>query len=219
MGLRDVVIVKMWESIEPGETVLFERIGEGDISMGVYHTLTWGQSEGFKILIIDVLDSYSTLVSKAELMGLDPSLLNSVDVIKIGGVKKRGNVLAHIGGISEPTILSRKFREVYTPIISNPNQKILVVVVGMEKLFVVSDISPRGVQLIVDQLAGYVGKPNRLGIYLLKKNILPPSKEFIIKLLEDIATTVIRTSKSGKLTEFHIVKSLNRELEDVLIRV
>ncbi len=26
MGLRDVVIVKMWESIEPGETVLFERI-------------------------------------------------------------------------------------------------------------------------------------------------------------------------------------------------
>ncbi len=91
--------------------------------------------------------------------------------------------------------------------------------VGLEKLFVVSDISPRGVQLIVDQLAGYVGKPNRLGIYLLKRNILPPGKEFIIKLLEDIATTVIRTSKSGKLTEFHIVKSLNRELEDVLIRV
>ena len=41
MGLRDVVIVEMWESIKPGETVLFERIGEGDMSMGMYHTLTF----------------------------------------------------------------------------------------------------------------------------------------------------------------------------------
>ncbi|WP_297067977.1 DUF257 family protein [Thermococcus sp.] len=219
MGLRDVIIVKMWESIRLGETVLFERTGEGDMGMGVYHTLLWAQSEGFNTVIIDILDSYSTLVSKGKLMGLDVSLLNNADVIKIGGVKKQGHIIAHIEGISEPTILLRKFREVYEPVIGNSDRKVLAVVIGLEKLFVVSDISPRGIQLVVDYLGSYVGRTDRLGIYLLKKDILPPGKQFIIKLLEDIATTVIRTSKAGKLTEFHIVKSLNRELEGVLIRV
>ena len=219
MGLRDAVVIEMWRSIRPGETVLFERIGEGNIGTGVYHTLGWGQSEGFKIIIIDILDSYSTLVSKADLMGIDASLFTNVDVIKIGGSRREGNVIAHIEEISEPAILSKKFKETYKPIINDPNRKVLVVVVGLEKLFVVSDISPRGVQLIVDQLAGYVGRPNRLGIYLLKRDILPPDREFVIRLLEDIATTVVRTEKKGRLTEFHIIKSLNRELEDVLIRV
>ena len=219
MGLRDAVVIEMWRSIRPGETVLFERTGEGNIGMGVYHTLGWGRSEGFKIVIIDILDSYSTLVSKADLMGIDASLFTNVDVIKIGGSRREGRVIAHIEEILEPAILSKKFQETYKPIITDPNRKVLVVVVGLEKLFIVSDISPRGVQLIVDQLAGYVGRPNRLGIYLLKRDILPPDREFVIRLLEDIATTVIRTSKAGRLTEFHIIKSLNRELEDVLIRV
>ncbi|WP_297418726.1 DUF257 family protein [Thermococcus sp.] len=219
MGLRDMIIVKMWESIKPGETVLFERTGEGDMGMGVYHTLLWAQSEEFKIIVIDILDSYSTLVSKAKLMGLDVSLLNNADVIKIGGVKKQGHVIAHIEGISEPTIMLRKFREAYEPVIGNSDRKVLAVVIGLEKLFVVSEFSHRGIQVIIDQLAGYIGNTSRLGIYLLKKDILPVDKRFVIKLLEDIATTVVRTQKKGRLTEFHIVKSLNSELEGVLIRV
>ncbi len=187
--------------------------------MGVYHTLLWAQSEGFNTVIIDILDSYSTLVSKADLMGIDASLFTNVDVIKIGGAKKQGHVIAHIEEISEPAIISRKFNEVYKPMLDDPSKKILTVVIGLEKLFVVSEFSPRGIQVIIDQLAGYIGNTSRLGIYLLKMDILPPDREFVIRLLEDIATTVIRTSKAGRLTEFHIIKSLNRELEDVLIRV
>lgn len=219
MGLRDSVMIELWESIRMGETVLFERVGEGDIAFGLYQVLGWAEDKGFRVIVVDVLDSYPTMVSKMGLMGIKAEKLSEIEVIKIGGSRKFGRVITHIEEVSEPAIMARKFREVYRPIIEDPNGKVLTVAVGLEKLFAVSDLSIREVQVIVSQLAGYVGRPNRLGIYLVKRGMLPEGREFAVSLLEDIATTVIRTEKKGRMTEFHIVKSLNKELEGVLIRI
>jgi len=219
MGLRDALMVELWESIQPGETVLFERIGEGNLAFGLYQIIEWAAEKGFRVIMVDVLDSYETMLSKMGLMGLDARKLSEIEVIKIGGLKKFGKVIGHIEEISEPMILSKKFKEVYEPIIADSSRKILAVAVGIEKLFAVSDISIGGVQVIVSHLAGYVGRPDRLGIYLVKRGILPKDREFLLNMLEDIATTVIKTEKRGHMTEFHIVKSVNRDLEGVLIRV
>ncbi len=219
MGLRDAVMVELWESIQPGETVLFERIGEGNLAFGLYQIIEWAAEKGFRMIIADVLDSYETMLSKMKLMGLDPGKLSGIEVIKIGGSKKFGRIIAHIEEISEPMILSKKFKEAYEPIIADSSRRVLAVAVGIERLFAVSDINIGGVQVIVSHLAGYVGRPNRLGIYLVKRGVLPKEREFLINMLEDIATTVIKTEKKGRMTEFHIVKSVNRDLEGVLIRV
>lgn len=53
----------------------------------------------------------------------------------------------------------------------------------------------------------------------MKTSIIDPSKQSVINLLEDIATTVIRVSKKDKITEFHVVKSVNRRLEGMTVRV
>jgi len=219
MGLRDTIMIKLWESIQMGETVLFERVGEGDIEFGLYQVLGWAEDKGLHVIVIDVLDSYPTAASKIRLMGFNEGKLPNVEVIKIGGSKKFGKVIAHITEISEPAILARKFKEAYEPLLQDPTKKILCVAVGLEKLFMISDLNIREVQLIVSQLAGYVGRLSRIGVYLVKKSVLPENREFTINLLEDIATTVIRTEKKGRMTEFHILKSLNKELEGVLIRI
>ncbi len=219
MGLRDTLMVKLWESITPGETVLLERSGEGDVTTGVYHTISWAKSKNFDVVVVDVFDSYSTILSKAILVGLGEDIFEDIRVIKIGGTKKHENVISHIQEITEPIVLIRKFKEAYSPIIQNSKRTVLTIVVGLEKLFVASNLTSLGAQEIVNNLGSYVGNRGRLGVYLLKVDILPQEKDFVIKLLEDLATTVIKTQKIGRLMEFHIVKSLNRDLEGVLIRV
>ncbi|ASI99985.1 hypothetical protein A3K92_00065 [Thermococcus gorgonarius] len=219
MGLRDSVMIELWESIKMGETVLFERVGEGDMTFGFYQLLDWAEKKGFRTVIVDVLDSYPAMVSKMKLMGFETEKLSELEAIKIGGLRKFGKIIAHIENISEPTVLVRKFKEAYQPLIENPSGKVLAVVVGLEKLFAVSDLTIRGAQTIISYLAGYVGLPNRLGIYFLKRDVLSGDKELSLKLLEDIATTVIRTEKKGHMIEFYIAKSLNKELEGVLFRI
>ncbi|WP_157722389.1 DUF257 family protein [Thermococcus gorgonarius] len=212
-------MIELWESIKMGETVLFERVGEGDMTFGFYQLLDWAEKKGFRTVIVDVLDSYPAMVSKMKLMGFETEKLSELEAIKIGGLRKFGKIIAHIENISEPTVLVRKFKEAYQPLIENPSGKVLAVVVGLEKLFAVSDLTIRGAQTIISYLAGYVGLPNRLGIYFLKRDVLSGDKELSLKLLEDIATTVIRTEKKGHMIEFYIAKSLNKELEGVLFRI
>ncbi|ASJ06261.1 DUF257 family protein [Thermococcus pacificus] len=219
MGLRDSVMFEIWESIKMGETVLFERVGEGDMTFGFYQLLDWAEKKGFRTIIVDVLDSYPAMVSKMKLMGIETEKLSELEVIKIGGLRKRGKIIAHIENTSEPTVLVRKFREAYQPPIENPSGKVLAIIVGLEKLFAISDLTIRGVQTIVSYLASYVGMPNRLGIYFLKRDVLSGDKELSLKLLEDIATTVIRAEKKGHMIKLHIAKSLNKELEGVLLRI
>ena len=219
MGLREMAVVEIWESIKPGEPVLLERIGEGDATTGLIHTINWALSREYRVIIIDILDSFPTLVAKMGMKGFDTSKLQSVEVIKVGGSKDAGKVIGRIDEISEATILSRKFKSLYNPIIASSSKRILTVILGLEKIFLASGMSERDAQIILSHLAGYVGMAGRTGIYIIKPGILPEEKLFLVKLLEDIATTVIRSSKVGRLAEFHIVKSLNRDLEGVLIRV
>jgi hypothetical protein len=219
MDLRDMFSVKIWEGIKPGETVLFERSGEGSIGIGVYHTALWAQEKGMKLMVVDILDAYSTLISKMKLMGMEISGLENVDVIKLGGVNNVGNVRARINDISEPVILSRKFNEAYRAILSDAEGQVLTLAFGLEKLFTALNLSERAIQLIIDQLAKYIGDERRLTIILVNNDTLPEDRKFVLNLLEDMATTVIRTSKMGRMTEFHIVKSLNQEIEGVCLRI
>ncbi|NJF25201.1 DUF257 family protein [Thermococcus sp. Bubb.Bath] len=219
MSLRDSIMVEIWEGVKPGETVLFERSGEGSIGIGVYHTTLWAQERGMKIIVVDILDAYSTLISKMKLMGMEIGTLDNVDVIKLGGANRGGNVRVKIDDISEPVILSKKFNETYRMVLSDTEGPVLTLTFGLEKLFTALNLSEHAIQLIINQLAKYIGDERRITILLINNNALPEERKFVVKLLEDMATTVIRTSRVGRMTEFHIVKSLNRDLEGVMLRI
>jgi hypothetical protein len=189
------------------------------VGIGVYYAAQCARENGMKLLVVDILDEYPTLISKMKLMGMETDALENANVIKLGGSKTIGNIKSRINEISEPVILSKKYNEAYRKVLSNIQGPVLILVLGVEKLSLLLSSSERAIQLIVNQLARHIGDRRKISIFLINTDAIPKERRFMVNLLEDMATTVIRTSKTGRMTEFHIVKSLNRELEGVCIRI
>ena len=218
MDVADNLITSLWESLKMGELVVIERTDSRDQYFGLYQLLTWGESKGYKIIVVDVFDSFHLLKAKARLTGINTEIFDRVAAIKIGGKIRTGRVVGAVEEVSEPAILIKKFKEAYEKALAS-DEHILTIVLGLEKLFIASEFSSKNVQAIIRLMSKYVGDERRLGIHLVKTSIIDPSKQSVINLLEDIATTVIRVSKKDKITEFHVVKSVNRRLEGMTVRV
>ena len=212
------IIRDLWDSLKPGEIVLVERTDVKDQYFGLYHLIRWGLSKGYTILIVDIVDSFHLLKAKAKLAGFDGETLENVNVIKVGGKIKTGNVVAWISDLSEPVILVGKFREAYERFVEE-NAPVLVVALGVEKLFATSDMAPKNIHLLLSLLSQYVGNEKRLAVQFIKTSLLDENRQFLVRLLEDVATTVIRVSSMGRMTEFQVVKSIKKDMEGVSLRV
>ncbi|NJE05571.1 hypothetical protein E3E36_05320 [Thermococcus sp. M36] len=218
MSVPDGLMVNLWESLKKGEIVLIERADSGDQYFGLHQLVSWGKGRGYSVMVVDVLDSLHLLRAKARLAGLDDSVFDDIPVIKIGGSIEAGKVIGWIKDPSEPAILSRKFKEAYEEFLES-NSPVLTVTVGLEKLFVAAEFSSKNVQAIIGSISRYVGDERRLAVILLKARVIDPSRQAVVRLLEDIATTVIAVSRRDKITEFHVIKSVNHRLEGMTIRI
>ncbi|GAB6136487.1 DUF257 family protein [Thermococcus henrietii] len=216
--MLDDIISGLWESLKRGEVVILERSDVKDQYRGLYQLITWGLSKGYSILVVDVVDSLHLLKAKAKLAGFDGETFEKVSVIKIGGKTKVGNVVAWISDLSEPVIVAGKFREAYEKFVEE-NAPVLTIALGVEKLFVASEVLPKNVHLVLSLVSRYVGDDRRLAVHFVKTGLLDESRRFLLNLLEDIATTVIRVSSNGKMTEFKVVKSIKKDMEGVSIRI
>ncbi|WP_297514252.1 DUF257 family protein [Thermococcus sp.] len=212
------VINGLWDSLKPGEIVLIERTDVKDQYFGLHHLITWGLSKGYTVLVVDVIDSLHLIKAKAKLAGFDGETFENVNVIKIGGKIKNGNVVAWISDLSEPVILMGKFKEAYEKFVEE-NAPVLTIALGIEKLFATSEVAPKNVHLLLSLLAQYVGNEDRLAVHFIKTSLLDEGKKFLLGLLEDVATTVIRVSSLGRMTEFNVVKSIRKDMEGVSLRV
>ncbi len=219
MGTIDSLVGSLWESIKPGETVLVEREGSGDQYFGLYQLVTWGNDMGRAVILVDIMDSLYLNKIKMQLAGLDDSVIDRIKVIKIGGIIKTGEVVSKVGDILEPTILAEKFKGIYEALLNDSPKDVITIATGIEKLFLIASDKPASIQAIVSAFARYVGDRRRMSFLMVKTSMLNNTAPYAVDLLEDIATTVIKSSKVGRLTEFHIVKSLNSEIEGVLIRI
>lgn len=212
------IIYTLWDSLKKGELVLVERTDSKDQYLGAYHLITWGIDKGYNVVVVDVLDTFHILKAKARLAGIDIDLLEKTDVIKIGGRLPSGNVVKTIEDVSEPVILTKKFRDVYEAVLESKSP-VLTIVLGLEKLLMSSNFSPSNVHALINLMSQYIGDERRLSVYLMKTGIIGPERRSIISLLEDMATTVIRVSKREKATEFQVIKSIAPNLEDTALRI
>jgi hypothetical protein len=212
------IINGLWDSLKPGEIVLVERTDVKDQYFGLQHLITWGLSKGYTILIVDVVDSLHILKAKAKLASLDSDIFNNINVIKIGGRMKTGKIVACISDLNEPVILAGKFREAYEKFLEE-NAPVLTIALGIEKLFATFEVTPKNVHLLLSLLSQYVGNENRLAVHFIRTSLLDDSKKFLLEILEDVATTVIRVSSIGRMVEFHVVKAIKKEMEGVSLRV
>jgi len=212
------IITGLWSSLKPGEIVLIERTDVKDQYFGMHQLITWGVSNGYTILVVDVVDSLHLLTAKAKLAGFDSETFESVSVIKIGGRIRTGKILTWINDLSEPVILIKKFREAYEKFVDE-HAPVLTIALGVEKLFVTSEIMPKNVHIILSLVSQYVGDERRLAVHFVKTDLLDEGRRFLLSLLEDIATTVVRVSSNGKMTEFKIVKSIKKDMEGISVRI
>jgi|GEM_PF-2946554 len=211
------IIQNLWGSLKRGELVLVERTDTGDQYFGAYNLVTCGLDNGYNIVIVDILDSLHLLTAKARLAGTETEVFTKAEVIKIGGRTPTGNVIKTIEEISEPVILTKKFRDVYEQVLESKSP-VLTIVLGLEKLLMASEFSSANVHALIKLISQYVGDERQLTVYLVKTDIVGPERQSITALLEDMATTVIRVSKKGKATEFHVIKSITPNLEDMVFR-
>ncbi|AJC71427.1 hypothetical protein X802_04035 [Thermococcus guaymasensis DSM 11113] len=211
------IMQNLWGSLKRGELVLVERTDAGDQYLAMHNIVTWGLRDKYNILIVDILDSLHLLTAKARLAGIETEVFTKVEVIKIGGRIPVGKVIKTIEEISEPVILTKKFRDVYEQVLES-RSPVLTIVLGLEKLLVASEFSSANVHALVKLMSKYVGDERRLTVHLVKTDIIGPERQSLTALLEDMATTVIRVSKKGKATEFHVIKSVTPNLEDMVLR-
>ena len=211
------IVKNLWDSLKRGELVLVERVDAGDQYIEVRNLVNWGLEKGYNIVIVDILDSLHLLEVKARLAGVETEVFTKAEVIKIGGKIPTGKVITTIEEISEPVILTKKFMDVYEQVIESRSPA-LTIVLGLEKLLMASEFSLTNVHALIRLMSQYVGDERRLTVYLVKTGIIGPERRSLTALLEDMATTVVRVSKRGKATEFHVVKSVTLNLEDAVLR-
>ncbi|WP_258083421.1 DUF257 domain-containing protein [Thermococcus thermotolerans] len=218
MSVPDGLMDTLWESLKRGEIVLIERTDSGDQYFGLSQLIRWGNEKGYTVVVVDIFDSLYLLKAKAKLAGINDEIFDKVKAIKIGGKIETGDILGWIRDTSEPVILAKKFEETYEEVL-NSEAPLLTVAVGLEKLFVTSEFYPRNIQAIITAISRYVGDERRLSIQFLKAKVIDSSRRSVVDILEDIATTVIRVSRKDKVTEFYVIKSINKSLEGLTIRV
>lgn len=203
------------ERLKFGETVLLEHNSLTTPARGLYYLVKWAQEKNYQIIIDDVLDTLYLYSIQIKLSGLDPSILDSVNVIKEGGRIEVGNVVKRLP-IKEAGIQEKEYAKVFDPLLEQG--RIINPVVGTEKLLLLSP-SKREILTILNTILSYTGNEKRIAFYFINTDLLEKSNPCVIPMLEEIATTVIKVSKQGRETLFSVVKSVNNEIDGKEIKL
>lgn len=208
-------IFRLWDSLKPGETVLIEHDSMTSPSLGLYYSIKWARERGYRIVVDDVLDTLYLCRTHLKLAGYDVEVFDDLDVIKEGGVIRVGKVLAHLH-LKQHAIRQAEYRRVFEPLLSEKGE-VLNIVLGIEKLFLISDM--RENMNMVNSILNYTGDERRIALYFINGNLLEVGGPHLLPLLEELSTTVIRVSKDGKRYLLSVLKSVNNELDGIVISI
>ncbi|AMQ19273.1 DUF257 family protein [Thermococcus peptonophilus] len=178
--------------------------------------LSSGQkNKGYRIVIEDILDTLYLHRVHLKLSGLDVSILDDVPVIKEGGHQNIGKIIKYIKLSKDYVIWSREYNEVFSSVLMGG--RLIDIILGLEKLFLLSNF--REVVNVVNAILTYTGDERRIALYFLNKDLIEDNKHFVLPLVEEIATTVVRVSKEDEGFVMSVVKSMNRNLEGATFTV
>lgn len=71
----------------------------------------------------------------------------------------------------------------------------------------------------VNAVLAYTGDERRIAVYFINIDLLKGNNPYILPLLEEIATTVIKVTRENKSFKFSVVKSIRREIEGIEVKV
>ncbi|ACS90575.1 MULTISPECIES: DUF257 family protein [Thermococcus] len=205
-SLEDVF--KLVDKIKFGETVLVEYYHSFIPEITTLGLLYYGRTRGLPVIIDDNFDFLYIIQKHLEFVGIDEDFGDAL-VVKTGGKRDVGNVVAKLKFSGEPIIYMRNYEESSKATFSKV-EKSINIVLGLERLFsFVSSISEFYTFVIAIQ--SFLGNEKRKSFYLVNKEIASSIPFNPLPELERIASTVIEgvpTPTSGVFT-FKKTTSLN----------
>lgn len=167
-------IGKLVRNLKPGETVAIKHDSKSMPAYVLHHLLEYARP----VLIDDYLDILYLYKKHLELSGYDTSPMEDAKVIKVGGMKEVGEVVASTG-----PALKESYRKTYRKA-KIEGRTLLNPVIGLEKFFIISD-SKIDMLSEIEDIALYVGDRTRIAFYFLNEDVLRGTKFNPLPLMAD----------------------------------
>ncbi|WP_225807777.1 MULTISPECIES: DUF257 family protein [Thermococcus] len=215
---------KIWESIVPGESALVEYDSLTLPYKGFYYLLTWARKKGYDVMVIDILDTLSLYKTQISLAKLETEFFENLKVIKVGGRLNVGKVLARLPASDIPKLI-KDFELTCTPYFSqNETKQTIVVVLGLSRVFLLAESKFEALMLL-DLLVKYGNSQKKTIFYFVNRDVLDDGSRYVMSLLEELATTVIRAvrAKDEEGTKPYVyvmvLKAINTEMEGFKLKL
>ena len=197
------------DKVKFGEIVLIEYHRSFIPELTTLGLLYYGRTRGLPVIIDDNFDSLHVIQKHLEFVGIDEDFRDAL-VVKTGGKRNVGNVVARVRFVSEPAIYIRNYEEASKAAFSKVDKSINIVL-GLERLFsFVSSVSE--FYAFVIALQSFLGNEKRKAFYLVNKEIASSIPFNPLPELERVASTVIEAVPTPTRGIFTFKKSTSLDL-------
>lgn len=193
-------------SVLPGETVLLEYVPSYVPDFTLKFFVDYSRSTDIPLLIDDNFDTLHTLKTHLEKLGVEIDL-RDVPVVKTGGKKRVGNVLATVRFHPDPRVYIREYERALKPLLAKVQDKPFInLAVGVEHLFLLSGSVTDSYSIILT-MQKFVGNTRRRAFYLINRGLLRGIRPGILHELERVATTIMDMEPMPTGVKIRILKS------------
>lgn len=213
-GIMEVPIsklIKLLDKIKFGETILLEYSSPIWPPLAFYFIAKASLVMGNKLMIDDILDTLYSYKVQLELAGFDTGFLNGgeVFIIKVGGQKAVGNVVATVEFSSDFYLHRQRYKKAFEGVVTKGEHFVDIVLGFNRRIATAHNIYDR--LLFAHSRARYLGNRKRVAVYLVNRELLA-EYPFILPFLEETSTSVVRLEENGKNPVVKFLKSPIKEL-------
>ncbi|WP_240924237.1 DUF257 family protein [Thermococcus sp. 21S7] len=193
----------IFSKLVPGETVLLEYGSEAAPEMILKFLHDYASGRGFSLVVDDIVDTFPEYITKLKLRGFDVSTLLEVPVIKIGGTVNLGDVRG-IVDVDHHSLDFRYYEKIYRD--SKGENLVINPVLGFHKFFIT--LSSRELLRLVRNVAGFVGRSDRIAIYLVNSDIASCTYPAHLALLREVSTTFLKLGQENEKMTLTVVRTM-----------
>ena len=199
------------DKIRFGETILLEYSSPVWPPLAFYFIAKATLKLGDSLIIDDIKDTLYSYMVQLELAGVDMDFLNDerVLVIKVGGQKFVGNVVARVELASDFYLHRQRYREAFNRVL-NMGGSFTDIVLGFDRR-IATVSSPYERFLFAYDRVHYLGNRKRVAVYIVNRELLK-EYNFILPFLEEISTSVVLLEEREKNPVVRFLKSPVKEL-------
>ncbi|WP_148882298.1 DUF257 family protein [Thermococcus aciditolerans] len=198
------VLFEYIKDIKPGEDILIEYTSKEPVHILLHLILRCLRKNGLPVIIVDELDQLHVFRTHMKLAGIDTELIDTANVIKIGGLLKTGNVLGKVDLSKELPIRKKHYEEALKKINADYTVRI---VLGFDKVLAMHEEERRDLESLFGRMIRpYLGDEGRATIYFINTELF---SERTLKEFREHASRVFKVRLDGDRIELKIIMSLS----------